>query len=102
MPKLAKGAQANGGQDVDMQERLAAMRLEMFSAAEGLDFEKAARMRDELKKLEGLAGMAAGTGTDGAAFDPYASGNKRRADLVRGKGTAKPSATKNGRRYKAR
>jgi excinuclease ABC subunit B len=102
VPKLTKGAQANGGQDVDMQERLAAMRLEMFSAAEGLDFEKAARMRDELKKLEGLAGMAAGTGSDGAVFDPYASGNKRRADLVRGKGTARPSATKNGRRYKAR
>jgi excinuclease ABC subunit B len=102
VPKLAKGAQANGTGDVDVLERLAAMRLEMFSAAEGLDFEKAARLRDELKKLEGLAGLAAGTGTDGAAFDPYASGGKRRASGVRGKGTAKAAAPKNGRRYKAR
>jgi excinuclease ABC subunit B len=103
VPKLAKGAQSNGTGDVDMLERLAAMRLEMFSAAEGLDFEKAARLRDELKKLEGLAGMAAGTGTDGAAFDPYAGGAKRRASGVRGKGTAKAAApTKNGRRYKSR
>ena len=39
--------------DVDMQERMAAMRLEMFAAAENLEFEKAARLRDELKKLEG-------------------------------------------------
>jgi len=102
VPKLAKGAPANGTDDVDMLERLAAMRLEMFSAAEGLDFEKAARLRDELKKLEGLAGLAAGTGTDGAAFDPYAGGSKRRANGARGKGTAKAAAPKNGRRYKTR
>jgi excinuclease ABC subunit B len=102
VPKLAKGVQANGEQDVDVQERLAAMRLEMFSAAEGLDFEKAARMRDDLKKLEGLAGMAVGTGTDGAAFDPYAGGSKRRASGARGKATPKAAGTKNGRRYKAR
>jgi excinuclease ABC subunit B len=101
VPKLSKAAQANGGADVDVQERLAAMRLEMFTAAENLEFERAARLRDELKKLEALAGVEAGTGTDGVAFDPYAGG-KRRGSGVRGKGTAKAAAPKNGRRYKTR
>ena len=103
VPKLSKVAQANGGADVDVQERLAAMRLEMFSAAENLEFERAARLRDELKKLEALAGVEASTGTDGVAFDPYAAGGKRRGSGVRGKGTAKTAAApKNGRRYKTR
>jgi excinuclease ABC subunit B len=102
VPKLSKVAQANGGADVDVQERLAAMRLEMFTAAENLEFERAARLRDELKKLEALAGVEAGTGTDGVAFDPYAAGGKRRGSGVRGKGTAKAAAPKNGRRYKTR
>jgi excinuclease ABC subunit B len=101
VPKLSKAAQANGGADVDVQERLAAMRLEMFTAAENLEFERAARLRDELKKLEALAGVEAGTGTDGVAFDPYAGG-KRRGSGIRGKGTAKAAAPKNGRRYKTR
>jgi excinuclease ABC subunit B len=101
VPKLSRVAQANGGADVDVQERLAGMRLEMFTAAENLEFEKAARLRDELKKLEALAGVEAGTGTDGVAFDPYAGG-KRRGSGVRGKGTAKTAAPKTGRRYKTR
>ncbi|HEY5241323.1 MAG TPA: excinuclease ABC subunit UvrB [Polyangiaceae bacterium] len=102
VPKLSKEAQASGGADVDVDERLAAMRLEMFSAAENLDFERAARLRDELKKLEALAGVQAGTGTDGVAFDPYAGGGKRRGSGVRGKGTAKAAPAKNGRKYKTR
>jgi excinuclease ABC subunit B len=102
VPKLSRVAQANGGADVDVEERLAAMRLEMFTAAENLEFEKAARLRDELKKLEALAGVEAGTGTDGVAFDPYAGGGKRRGSGVRGKGTAKAAAPKTGRRFKAR
>jgi excinuclease ABC subunit B len=102
VPKLSKEAQASGGADVDVDERLAAMRLEMFSAAENLDFERAARLRDELKKLEALAGVEAGTGTDGVAFDPYAGGGKRRGSGVRGKGTAKAAPAKNGRKYKTR
>ena len=102
VPKLSRVAQANGGADVDVQERLAGMRLEMFTAAENLEFEKAARLRDELKKLEALAGVEAGTGTDGVAFDPYAGSGKRRGSGVRGKGTAKAAAPKTGRRYKTR
>ena len=34
-------------------ERIEALRQEMFAAAENLEFEKAARLRDELRKLQG-------------------------------------------------
>jgi excinuclease ABC subunit B len=110
VPKLPKGAvSANGASEADVDERLAAMRLEMFTAAENLEFEKAARLRDELKKLEAIAGVQAADGTTGAAFDPYAGSGKRRSGVRASKGTrtgtAKaspaPHATK-GRRYKAR
>src|SRR5579859_2398172 len=59
VPKLPKGERAAAGEkgEADIQERLAAMRMEMFAAAENLEFEKAARLRDELKKLEALAGV---------------------------------------------
>jgi excinuclease ABC subunit B len=106
VPKLAKGDRGKGRAGAgapDIDERIAAMRLEMFEAAEQLQFEKAARMRDELKKLEAIAGREAGVGaTDGAAFDPYASGTKKAS--VRGRGAAKVGggAARNGRRYKAR
>jgi excinuclease ABC subunit B len=104
VPKLAKGDRAlASGQTPDIHERIAAMRLEMFAAAEELQFEKAARMRDELKKLEAMAGAAGGeVAPEGAAFDPYAVGTKRAG--VRGSGTAKASAgaARNGRRYKTR
>jgi excinuclease ABC subunit B len=102
VPKLPKagGAAAGGNGAVDPQERIAAMRLEMFTAAENLDFEKAARLRDELKKLQAVVGLEA-TGSDGQAFDPYASNGKRKSG-TRGRGTAKASPAKNGRRFKAR
>ncbi len=105
VPKLAKGERANavGGRAPDIDERIAAMRLEMFAAAEDLQFEKAARMRDELKKLEALAGLETGAaGSQPAAFDPYASGTKKAG--ARGRGTAKAGggAARSGRRYKAR
>jgi excinuclease ABC subunit B len=104
VPKLPKGerAAATGDGGTDVQERLAAMRLEMFAAAENLEFEKAARLRDELKKLEALAGVDATAVGDGGAFDPYGSSSKRKAGGMRGRGTAKAAAPKNGRRYKAR
>jgi excinuclease ABC subunit B len=37
-------------------ERIEALRQEMFAAAEGLDFERAARLRDELRRLQGDGG----------------------------------------------
>jgi excinuclease ABC subunit B len=106
VPKIPRGDRpdARGGAEGDIEERIAAMRLEMFTAAEGLDFEKAARLRDELKKLQGLAG--AGTqgaqGAEETPFNPYASTKKAKRG-ARGavKAKAAPSS-RNGRRYKAR
>jgi excinuclease ABC subunit B len=104
VPKIAKGDRGKdgAGRAADIEERIAAMRLEMFSAAEELQFEKAARMRDELKKLEAVAGRES-TAAAPAAFDPYIAGTKKAA--ARGRGTAKASgggASRPGRRFKAR
>ena len=86
VPKLPKGAAAAaGGSGDDVQERIAAMRLEMFEAAENLEFEKAARLRDELKKLEAAAGLEQKEEANGG-FNPYASSRKR------GSGTRKTAA----------
>jgi excinuclease ABC subunit B len=87
-----------------MQERIAAMRLEMFAAAENLDFEKAARLRDELKKLQAVAGADPAGDAARGGFDPYEANGKRRKSGVRTRGTAKadPSSSSRGRRYKAR
>ncbi len=86
VPKVSKGGAGAAGAD-DINERLAAMRLEMFAAAENLDFEKAARLRDELKKLESVAGVASGGGLAEAAFDPYGSNGKSRSGTRRKTGT---------------
>jgi excinuclease ABC subunit B len=55
MPKDGRPASADGAGGADIQERIAAMRLEMFSAAENLDSRKP-RLRDRLKKLQAIAG----------------------------------------------
>jgi excinuclease ABC subunit B len=106
VPKLSKSTGAAAGHadaGNDVQERIAAMRLEMFAAAENLDFEKAARLRDELQKLQAVAGTDAGGNADRAVFDPYES-NGRRKSGVRARGTAKAEApsTSRSRRYKTR
>ncbi len=107
VPKLPKGdrpAAGDGGGApgaTDLEERIAAMRLEMFAAAENLEFEKAARLRDELKKLQGLSGSDRDGAAAGASFDPYASSGKRRPS-ARPRGTAKAPAPRSGRGYKAR
>jgi excinuclease ABC subunit B len=90
VPKLTKGAAAAaGGGGDDVQERIAAVRLEMFEAAESLEFEKAARLRDDLKKLEAAAGLEQKEEANGG-FDPYASSRKR------GSGTRKTAAKAGG------
>jgi excinuclease ABC subunit B len=107
VPKLAKGDSAPGAgakSSGDIQEHLAAMRLEMFAAAENLDFEKAARMRDELKKLEAAAGVGAGAEGQAAGFEPYASNGKRKTGgrpRAAAKAAGSPGA-RPGRRYKTR
>jgi excinuclease ABC subunit B len=102
VPKVGRGdrvAPTVGGEE-EIQERIAAMRLDMFTAAENLDFEKAARLRDELKKLQSVAGGDAPAAPAREAFDPYAASKKTR----RGRGTVKtkPALARNGKRYKAR
>jgi excinuclease ABC subunit B len=78
------------------------MRLEMFAAAENLDFEKAARLRDELKKLESVAGLSEHKSQASPTFDPYASNGKRKSS-ARGRGTAKATADmRNSRKYRTR
>jgi hypothetical protein len=56
------------------------MRLEMFEAAERLDFETAARLRDELRRL-GPGGDGASNDTaprsETKAYEPYAKKNGR-------------------------
>jgi excinuclease ABC subunit B len=102
VPKLRKGEGASvDGSGPDIQERLAEMRLEMFSAAENLEFEKAARLRDELKKLEAIAGVDVANANAGEAFDPYASSGKRKSAPVK-RGTAKAGGARGGKRAKAR
>jgi excinuclease ABC subunit B len=50
--KRAKAAEPTDAQ-VERAERIEAVRQEMFAAAENLEFEKAARLRDELRRLQG-------------------------------------------------
>jgi excinuclease ABC subunit B len=52
-----KAASAGAEQPaVDLAERLQELRQQMFAAAENLQFETAARLRDEIKKLQALNG----------------------------------------------
>jgi excinuclease ABC subunit B len=57
VPKHKGGAAAasssNAESEADLAERIQAIRQEMFAAAESLKFETAARLRDELKRLQG-------------------------------------------------
>ena len=54
------GAAAGAAREtVDLADRIEALRQEMFAAAENLEFEKAARLRDQLRLLKGSADGAA-------------------------------------------
>jgi excinuclease ABC subunit B len=86
IPKTPKGKSPLDA-DIDISEKLQALRLEMFEAAENLEFEKAARMRDELKRLEGEAG---GSSMAEGPYEPYGSKRKRGGRLPSG---VRPSVT---------
>jgi len=91
-PKIPKGVKSLEA-DVDIGEKIQALRLEMFTAAENLDFEKAARLRDELKRLDAVAGggpSGADAGAD-AGYNPYSS--KRKASGRPRGGTTPKKAT---------
>ncbi|MCK6591946.1 MAG: excinuclease ABC subunit UvrB, partial [Polyangiaceae bacterium] len=75
-------AKADGGKhvEVDLAERIEELRQEMFAAAENLEFEKAARLRDQLRMLKG----------DAAALDGEAPAPPAKA--VRGSGARAASS----------
>ena len=75
IPKVPKSGKIPKSGEIDISEQIRAMRTEMFTAAETLDFERAARLRDELKRMESLAGKD-GTAVD-PTYDPYAAGTKK-------------------------
>jgi excinuclease ABC subunit B len=76
------------------EERVEGLKLEMFAAAENLEFEKAARIRDELKGLERM------TGTDGGGSARAAS---RGGPVKAAAAGARGGASARGRgRYKRR
>jgi excinuclease ABC subunit B len=55
-PSRSKGEDGPSASPQDTAERLLELRQEMFSAAENLQFETAARLRDEIKRLQALNG----------------------------------------------
>jgi excinuclease ABC subunit B len=91
VPKHKYAAGSDAAAEDDLADQIAAMRLEMFAAAENLEFEKAARLRDDLKRLEAKAGGAAGIVSEApsGAFEPYAAKKKAGG---RGKSRAPSSA----------
>ncbi|MBS2020039.1 MAG: UvrB/UvrC motif-containing protein, partial [Deltaproteobacteria bacterium] len=95
IPKSGNGKGAKSG-EVDISEQIRAMRTEMFRAAEELDFERAARLRDELKKIEGLAGKD-GVKVDGEVYDPYAGSPSRGASPKKSRARAGGGAASGGR-----
>ncbi|MBL8609063.1 MAG: excinuclease ABC subunit UvrB [Myxococcales bacterium] len=100
VPKTPKAGQkgAKKADAVELAEQIQAMRLEMFRAAEELEFEKAAKLRDDLKRLEAEAGKE---GVDAAAlFDPYSAKGKRAKKVSAG--AASPGSKERRSARKAR
>jgi excinuclease ABC subunit B len=65
--------------DEERFERIEALRQEMFAAAENLEFERAARLRDELRRLTGGAAEA------GTPSSPPPRGSERPQPKARGR-----------------
>ena len=100
IPRTPKGG-APATDDVDLAEKIQALRLEMFAAAENLEFEKAARLRDELKRAEGILGVESGGGTGTTAFEPYGAKKKKTA-AGGSRGTPFAAAKRATRKWKPR
>jgi excinuclease ABC subunit B len=88
VPKGARDGGAGSGRDdaLDLADRIEAVRQEMFAAAESLEFEKAARLRDQLRLLKGDAGVAEAAG--GAKPQPAAKAAGRGGKRSGGRGAA--------------
>ncbi len=104
VPRTRKGERSD--REEDRGEELLALRSEMFAAAENLEFERAARLRDELKRFEaGQAGQsgapASGERVAGSStpFEPYAPKKKKRGEKTGPPGTVtkKSAAAKRSR-----
>jgi excinuclease ABC subunit B len=63
--------------EFEVLEKIEAVRQEMFAAAESLQFETAARLRDELKRLQSLAGDAIPASTRGPISSTRGSRSER-------------------------
>ena len=78
IPIVARGGQ---GGETDPKARMEVLRHEMMQAAEQLEFEQAARLRDELLELEtrlGLEGMAAQSAEKASRHQSSKARNSRR------------------------
>jgi len=71
------------------EERIEALKLEMFAAAENLEFEKAARIRDELKSLE--------EGVTDASSRPRSSAQSSSGPIKASQARGAPAARSRGR-----
>jgi excinuclease ABC subunit B len=92
VPKGPRKTGADGASDSSpeaLHEQVETLRQEMFAAAEALDFEKAARLRDQLKALkEGLPKGARSSSGDSQSSSKRASGRpKAGAGQAKGRGS---------------
>jgi excinuclease ABC subunit B len=78
----------------ELFDRIEAVRQQMFVAAENLEFETAARLRDELRRLQGEAGVKPG---DGAQAPPSSRAGARTKAAAR-KARMPPGVAGAGRR----
>ena len=92
VPKLPKDGAAAAPAEMDVSERIEALRLEMFAAAENLEFEKAARIRDQIRTLrgEGLGEQADGSSVRSASSSSKPPG--KTGKKARPQGSARPAA----------
>ena len=82
----AKEGRAAAPREDELFERIEALRQEMFASAENLDFERAARLRDELRKLQsGTAEGGEGRPEPRASERPPTKAKPRRAGSTRGR-----------------
>jgi excinuclease ABC subunit B len=83
VPKGPAKAGAGKAKTEDVVEQIEALRQEMFAAAENLEFEKAARLRDQIRQLRG---DGEGGGADESGPAPPAGKNGSRGGPAKGRG----------------
>lgn len=85
------GVVRRAGEDVDVQQVLSEMESEMLEAAEALEFERAAMLRDqirEFRRANGIENRQIGTASEGLQYDRAESRRKRAVRT----GTGRPRA----------